>query len=228
VQVVPLEAPYATGILLLALAPCAPFAPLMVQRARGDPAYLAAFMVLSAISTVVLMPLAVPLLIDGLSADAWAIARPLLLFVLAPLLVGMALRGANVHLAGRATPVVARMTNLAGVVALLLMVVLYGRGIVDAVGSYAIATETVFLAVITVATHLLGAGLADEQRTVLTLGVSTRNLGAALAPLAVSNYDQRAIVVIAIAGPLALIVAAVTARWLERRGRPRRLAAYGT
>jgi BASS family bile acid:Na+ symporter len=227
VQMVPLEPPYAAGILLLALAPCAPFAPLMVQRARGDAAYLAAFMVLSAVSTVVVMPLAVPLLIDGLSADPWAIARPLLLFVLGPLLVGMAVRGANVRAAEHATPAVARITSLAGGVALLLMVVLYGRGIVGAVGSFAIATQVAFLFAITVAAHLLGAGLPDEQRAVLTLGTCTRNLGAALAPLAAGDFDQRAVVVIAIAGPVTLIAAAITARWLERRGRPRRLAAYG-
>src|SRR5688500_14171363 len=54
--VVPLEPPYAIGLLLLALAPCAPFLPPMVDRARGDMGYTAAFMLLASVATVAYMP----------------------------------------------------------------------------------------------------------------------------------------------------------------------------
>src|SRR3954466_6892800 len=43
-RVTPLAQPYAAGLLLLSLAPCAPFAPAMVRIAKGDESYLAAFM----------------------------------------------------------------------------------------------------------------------------------------------------------------------------------------
>src|SRR5688572_32271176 len=66
VAVLPLDPPYALGLLLLALAPCAPFAPPLMRAAGGAPAYIAGFMLVSTVATVVLMPVGVPLLVPGL------------------------------------------------------------------------------------------------------------------------------------------------------------------
>jgi bile acid:Na+ symporter, BASS family len=215
-QLIPLDRPYATGLLLLALAPCAPFAPLMVEAARGDSAYLAAFMVLSTVTTVVFMPIGVPLLIEGLSADPWTLARPLLLFVLLPLLAGMVLKARRPSLAHRTRTLCEILTNVAAVMAGLVLAILHGRDFVEAVGSYAIATQVVFVATVTLAAELLGRRLPDEQRSVLTIGICTRNLGAALAPLAFDG-DPRAVVMIMVAIPVTAGTAALTARWLSSR-----------
>ena len=88
-RLIPLEAPYAMGLILIGLAPCAPFMPSMVDRARGDLGYTASFMLLASVGMVAYMPLAVPLLVDGLSVSAWVIAKPLLAVVLVPLVIGM-------------------------------------------------------------------------------------------------------------------------------------------
>jgi len=88
-HLLPLEHPYATGLVLLGMAPCAPFLPPMVDRARGDLGCTAAFMLLAVLVIVAYMPLAVPRLTSGLSADAWTIAKPLLLFLLLPLALGL-------------------------------------------------------------------------------------------------------------------------------------------
>jgi BASS family bile acid:Na+ symporter len=216
-QVIPIERPYATGLLLLALAPCAPFAPKMVQTARGDPAYLAAFTVLSAIVTVVVMPVAVPILVPGLAADPLTIARPLILFVLVPLLVGTIVKGIYGRAAERLRSPVAVLTNVIGGVLMVAIAILFGRAVYDAIGSNAIVTQVVFLVAVALAAHVLGVGLSDEQRSVLTIGVCTRNLGAALAPLAAVDGDPRAIVMIAIGAPVTVAVSALVARWLGRR-----------
>jgi bile acid:Na+ symporter, BASS family len=218
-QLVPLDRPYANGLLLLALAPCAPFAPAMVRVARGDPAYMAAFMMLSAGATVVLMPVMVPLMIRGFAADPVAIARPLLLFVLLPLALGMTINAASERVAKRARGSVALITHVTGVLLLVVIAVIHGGGVIDAVGSFAIATQVVFIGAVSVTAHLFGTGLPPEQRSVLTLGVSSRNLGAALVPLATIDPDPRAVVMIAIAAPVTLVLSAVTARWLARRNR---------
>jgi bile acid:Na+ symporter, BASS family len=219
VRVVPIDRPYATGLILLALAPCAPFAPMMVRTGRGDPAYAAAFMALSAVTTAVVMPLAVPVLIPGLSADPWAVARPLLLFVIGPLLLGTAVRGLRPHAADRLLPTFAAVTRAATLALVLLIVLVHGGGVIDAIGSYAIATQVLFVSVVTIAADLMGAGLPDAQRTVLTIGLCTRNLGAALAPLAAIDQDPRAVVMIAIAIPVTIAASALAARALARRSR---------
>ena len=216
-RMIPLDRPYATALLLLALAPGAPFAPAMMRIARGDPAYVAAFMVLSAAVTVIVLPLGVPLLIPGATANAWDIARPLILLVLAPMVTGTALRGLWPHAAARLEPMVAVIARVATLVMLVLVTITYGRGVLNAVGSHAILTQLLFVAVVTVVTDLAGAVLSVPQRNVLTVGMSTRNIGAALAPLAAIEPDPRAVVMIAIAVPMTLGAAAVTARLLAQR-----------
>jgi BASS family bile acid:Na+ symporter len=214
---IPLDQPYSTALLLLALAPCAPFAPAMMRMARGDPAYVAAFMVLTAVVTVVVMPIGVPLLVPGAAVSAWDLARPLLLFVLAPVLAGTAVCGLWPHAAARLEPVVTTIARIATLALLVLVTVMYGRGVLDAVGSHAILAQVVFVAVVTVVADLAGAALHAPQRGVLTVGMSTRNIGAALAPLAAIERDPRAVVMIAIAVPVTLAAAAITARVLARR-----------
>jgi len=113
--------------------------------------------------------------------------------------------------------VVAAIARIATLVMVVLVIVTYGRGVVNAVGSYAILTQLIFLAAITLAADLAGAALSAPQRNVLTVGMSTRNIGAALAPLAAIESDPRAVVMIAIAVPLTLAVAVVAARLLAQR-----------
>jgi bile acid:Na+ symporter, BASS family len=159
------------------------------------------------------------LLVRGLAADPMTIARPILFFVLLPLTLGTMLRGARTQAAERVRPAIALITNVAGGVVLVLIAVVHGRGLLDAIGSYAIATQVIFVAVITHAAYVLGFGLADDQRSVLTIGTCTRNLGAALAPLAAIDPDPRAVVMIAIAAPVTIALSVLAARVLSRRSR---------
>ena len=62
----PLAPSYTMGLLLMGITPCAPFVPMIVERAKGDLGYTAAFMLLTSIATIVVVPLAVPLMIEGL------------------------------------------------------------------------------------------------------------------------------------------------------------------
>ena len=96
---IPLAPPYAMGMILLGMTPCSPFLPTMVDRARGDSAYAGAFTLLASVVTVAYMPLAVPVMVTGLTEDAWTIAKPLLFFVLAPTAIGMAIQRNSASLA---------------------------------------------------------------------------------------------------------------------------------
>lgn len=198
-RVVPLSHPHAVGLLLLAMTPCAPFLPPMVERARGDVGYTAAFMLLASVATVGYLPFAVPLLIEGFSADPWTIARPLVLFLLAPLVVGLGVQSRSPAIAAKLHPIVKRVTGADTLLMLLLCVVVYGREFLGLVGSHAIGAQLLFFAVATVGPYLLGFGLPRAQRTVLSLGMATRNLGAAFAPLfAAHGADQSAIAMVAL------------------------------
>jgi BASS family bile acid:Na+ symporter len=217
-KIIPLAEPYALGLLFLGLAPCAPFVPLVAEKARGDLAYVAAFMLLAAVGTVVLMPFMVLLLVKGFTADAWTIAKPLVFFIAIPMAIGIMIRGASETFAEKAHPIVKKVTGIDTVIMVLCIFIMYGKDFVSAIGTYAIGVQILYYVVIAVASYGLGFGLAHSQKSVLALGVSTRNIGAAIAPLfAVANTDQRAIAMCALAVPITVIIALIAARVLARR-----------
>lgn len=221
VWALPMAEPYAVGLLLISLAPAAPFLPMMVRKAGGDLAYTAAFMVVAAVGTVVLMPIGVPLIVPGLSVDAWAVARPLILLLLLPMAAGMALRGAHRATADKVLRIVRPVAGVATIVLLLAIGVRYFRGFLDAIGSFAIAGQLLYAVGLTLGGYLLAAGLAPARRSVVSLGACTRNLGAALAPLLVVDPDPRTMVMVALGVPLTLGVTWLAAGWLGRADVPR-------
>src|SRR5512135_228604 len=217
-KVIPLDSPYAIGMVLLGMAPCAPFLPMMVDKAHGDLAYAAAFMLLALVVTVVYMPLAVPLMVKGFTADAWTIAKPLLFFIMVPLVIGIAIQRAQAPVAARVEPIVKKITGIDTILMLLLCAVVYGKGFIGAIGTYAIGTQILFFSVATAASYCFSPGLKQGQKSVLSLGMSTRNLGAAFAPLfAAASVDQRAIVMVALGVPMQTIFSLLAARWFARR-----------
>ncbi len=213
----PMAEPYALGLDLIGLAPAAPFLPMMVRRAGGDLAYAACFMLIAAVGTVIFMPIALPILEPGLAVSAWTVAKPLILFLLLPLLAGLALKALAPSLAERLYWLVKRLADLATIAMLGAIVILYWRGFVEAVGSYAIGSQLIYAAGATVGSYLLSRGLKPDQRSVVSLGACTRNLGAALAPLLAVTSDPRTTVMIALGVPITLVVTAVAARWFQRQ-----------
>jgi bile acid:Na+ symporter, BASS family len=204
-------------MVLLGMAPCAPFLPMMVDKARGDLAYAAASMLLASVVTVVYIPLAVPVLIEGLTADAWTIAKPLVFFLMVPLVLGLAIKRISAPVAAKLEPMVKKTTGIDTFLMLMLCAAVFGKDFINAAGSYAFATQILFFSVATAATYGLSFALPLPQKSVLVLGVSTRNLGAALVPLfAIQGIDQRAIVMVAIGIPMQTIVSWLWARWFAR------------
>ena len=217
-RVIPLEAPYALGLVLIGMTPCAPFLPMMVDRARGDMGYTASFMLLASVGMVAYMPFAVPLLADGLSVSAWMIAKPLVAVVLLPLVIGMLILRNSNALANRLQPIVKKITGVATIIMLGLCVVIYGESFIGSVGSYATLAQILFYFIITGGSYALSYGLPNDRKSVLSLGVCTRNLGAAFAPLfAVAGTDERAIVMVALGVPLQTMAAFIAASIFARR-----------
>ena len=215
--VIPLEAPYAIGLILLGMAPCAPFVPALVDKAKGDLGYTAAFMVLASIGTVIFMPFAVPLLAKGLTASAWSIAKPLLIVVLLPMGIGVLIRSKADPFATKFTPIAKKVAGLAGLIWCILCLVIYGKSLLGVAGQFAVASELLFFGIIFLGTFFLAFGLPYEQKIVLSIGVTTRNLGACLTPLlSVPDMDQRATLMIVLALFIMVIVTLLGTKWLGK------------
>ena len=218
---IPLQAPYAIGLVLLGMAPCAPFVPGLVDKARGDLGFTAAFMLLASVGTVMCMPFTVPLLTKGLSASAWAIAKPLLIVVLLPMAIGVVIRRQADAFASKLLPFAKKLAGIFGILWSVLCLIIYGKALLGVAGEFALASELLFFGIIFLGTYWLGFGLPYEQKIVLSVGVTTRNLGACLAPLlSVPDMDQRATLMIVLALPIMVIVSLLGARWLGPKAEP--------
>jgi bile acid:Na+ symporter, BASS family len=216
--VIPLEPTYAIGLILLGMAPCAPFVPILVDKAKGDLGFTAAFMLLASVGTVVCMPFTVPLLAKGLTTSAWAIAKPLLLVVLLPMAFGAIIRRNADAIASKMLPFAKKLAGIAGLLWAILCLIIYGKGLLSLAGSYAVASELIFFGIIYFGTYSLGIGLPHEQKVVVSVGVTTRNLGACLTPLlSASAVDERATLMIVLALPIMVIVTLLGTRWFSGR-----------
>lgn len=219
--VIPLEQPYAVGLILLGMAPCASFVPIFLDRAKGDLGYTAAFMLLVSVGTILFMPVAVPLMVKGLSVSAWAIARPLVIMILIPLAIGMAVLRFFPGVAVKIQPAVKKTTGLFTILTFVLIVIVYGQGFLSVAGSFAVASQFILFFVLMAFPYWFGVGLEHGRKIVLSIGLSTRNLGAAIAPLfSVAGFDQRAFVMVALALPVMVLFALVSVRWFGRPASP--------
>lgn len=216
-RLVPLSEPYAIGLILLGMTPCAPFFPTFAQKAHADFGYVAAFVILAAVGTVIFMPLATPILLPGFKADAWTIARPLVLYIALPLAVGLLVRIGREALAERVHPLVRKVTVIVTLLMLALVLWIYGADFLLAVGTFAIGTQLLFYLMVAGCSYVLAYGLPHSQKSVIAMGICTRNIGAAFAPvIAVPGIDKRVVVMVALAVPITLGCAALVARVLAR------------
>ena len=127
--VLPLAEPFVIVVLLTSLAPCAPFLQQMVVKSRGDMGFAGALIPLVALGTVLLMPLMAPLLIKGLTISAWALAKPLLLTILLPLMIGAVIRYYADNAATKIFPAIKLIALISTLATILWCLVLYGPAI---------------------------------------------------------------------------------------------------
>lgn len=191
-RIIPLAEPFSQVILLASLAPCAPFLPPMVGRARGDVGFAGAFIPLAAVGTVVFMPLLAPLLIKGLTISTMALAKPLIITILIPLLIGAVIKTYAEKIADKIFKPVKLLANLSTLLTILLAFLLFGEQMIDTAGSFALLSLTIFMVVMALITYRFGFGLKQAERSVMSLGMGTRNIAAVFAGvLAIPNGDPR-------------------------------------
>lgn len=218
--VVPMERPYAIGLLLLGLAPAAPFLPLVVKKAKGDLAAAAGLMLLASLGTILVMPWGVPIIAPGMSASAWSIGRPLLFLIFFPLVVGLGVKNRFPIAADWLYRYVKAVTAVGTIVFLGVVIVLNFHGFVGAIGSRAFLAQLLFVPGLTVGGYLIAAGMPREQKSVMSLGMCTRNIGAAAAIVG-TNGDQKIMVMLVIATIATVAISFGAAAWFARAARQR-------
>jgi BASS family bile acid:Na+ symporter len=211
----PLSESHETGLLILAAASGAPFLPKLVELARGDVGLSVSVMLLQTVGTIVFVPLALPWLIPGLQANAWAIAKPLLLLMLLPLALCMLIHRYLAALAGLLRPVLAITSNIALLLAVLLLLGLNMPSFLATLGSGAALTGASFVLLACAVGYLLGR-LQKGTVIVQTLGTGQRNIAAALVVATSNKLDAAVIVILLLTTFVGLAVLLAAAFWFRR------------
>ena len=190
VKVFSLAEPFAIVLLLASVAPCAPFFPIVVAKARGDVAAAGAFYPLVVVGAVILLPLMAPLMIEDLAVSILDLAKPLCLNLLVPLAIGAAFRHYAETAAIKILPAVSRIARIATLVMILQCIVLFTMPMLKAAGSFGLLAGTIFNVAVGWITYRFGFGLKQSHRSVMSLGMLTRNMPALLiAAFAIPNLD---------------------------------------
>src|SRR5215207_1307793 len=106
--VIPIGESYGIGLMLLATAAGAPFLPKLVQLAKGDVAFGVGLMV----TTVIYMPIILPLLLPGVSINPLDIASSLVVLMLLPLGFALCIKARYADVADQARPIFAQLANV--------------------------------------------------------------------------------------------------------------------
>lgn len=215
-----LDDPLYAGLLLIATAAGAPFLPKLAELARADAARAVGLMVLLMTTTVLYMPVVLPMLLPEVTIHPWDIASSLLLLMLLPLAVGLLVKARAPRISEKCQPIAARTSTIA--IAVLVVVGLAAKwsNVVDLVGTGGLAAIAVFLTGALAAGFLAG-GTDATARTLSGLGAAQRNLSAALV-VAAQNFSDTPdtltfVIVAALVGLVALLL---TASLFGRRNRP--------
>jgi BASS family bile acid:Na+ symporter len=204
---------------LLGAAAGAPFLPKLAELAKGDIAYSVGLMLLLTVGTVVFLPIALPMLIQGQSVDTWPILRSLVATMLVPLAAGMAIRALTTHWSSRLRPVFAIVSNMSMILAVVLLIVLNFQAMIDTFGSGAALVAVLFVLVLVGVGYTCG-GPSPATRSVLGLGTGQRNIAAALIVATQNAMGPQVVVMLLISTLVGLVVLLPAAVWFARRPSP--------
>jgi BASS family bile acid:Na+ symporter len=216
--IIPMDASIAMGLLITSIAPVAPFFPILVRNARADVNFSAAFMPLTMVATVVLMPIFVPVMMPGLTLSIWALAKPLLVLILMPMILGILIRIYLTRVADKIFPAIKMTAGITTLLSLVSVLLIYFREFIKVLGSYAILGQLLLALGILLMAYYIGFGLKKNQRSAMALGMSSRNVSAMFAVyIVLPTPDPYLLVMILLSGPIPALTAYFTARYLGRR-----------
>ncbi len=194
------------GILLMATAAGAPFLPKLADVAKGNAAFSVGLMVLLMVTTVVYMPVVLPLLLSGVTIKPWDIASSLIFLMLLPLGVALLVKARWSTIADGLQPQMAAASSLSIVILLVGAIVLQWSSIVSLIGTGGLIAIVVFL-LVSLALGYFAGGSDAGTRSVMGLGAAQRNLSAAMVVGAQNFTDSpNVLVTVIVAGLIGLVL----------------------
>jgi predicted Na+-dependent transporter len=215
IQLFALDEPLAVGLMLVSLAAGAPALPKTAVFAKVDAAAATGLMVLLVVVTILVLPVALPLLLTGISVTFWDIASGLIILILVPLAVSLFVRARYPEAAASALPHFAQASNLSLLFLMVLMIVLNFSDVVGLLGSGGLLASLVLVGLTTAGGYLLGR-LGKAGDWLQGLGAGQRNIAAAMV-VATMNFGNDEIVMVVVYSLIGMVVIVPLALELGKR-----------
>lgn len=212
----PFDPALKAGLLIFSLSAGAPFLIKLTQTAEQDMALGASVMMLLVVATVIYVPIVLPMILSGLTVDAWAITRSLGIQMLLPIVAGMLAVQFFPDLSKSVQPWVGLLGNVALYALIGATLIGYFPNMLAIVGTGAILVGLAFVLVAFGIGYLTGAG-KDHLEDVGGLGTAQRNTAAAMI-IAVQNFSDypNVLVMITLANTLGIVMLMFIAKMLSR------------
>jgi BASS family bile acid:Na+ symporter len=190
-----------TGLIILATAAGAPFLPKLAGVAKGNAAFSVGLMVLLMVTTIIYMPIVLPLLLSGVTIDPWDIAKSLIMLMLLPLAVGLFTKARWSSIADGLQPHMAQASSVAILFLLAGGIILEWSNIVALLGTGGFVALILFY-IISVVIGFFTGGSDPQMRSVMGLGTAQRNVSAAMVVGAQNFASSPAVISTIIVGAL--------------------------
>src|ERR1044072_653089 len=211
----PFDPSLKAGLLIFSLGAGAPFLIKLTQTADHDLSLGAAVMMVLMVVTVGYMPAVLPRLLSGISVDAVAIAKALLLQMLLPIGVGMLLAQFLPGLSKKAQPLVGTLGNLAMYAMVVATLIGYFPNLITIIGTGAFLVGLFFVLAAFGFGYLAGLG-KDHLEDVGGLGTAQHKPAAGVI-VAIQNFpDPNVFVMLTLANILGIVMLLFIAKALSR------------
>ncbi|MEJ2348526.1 MAG: hypothetical protein P8Y03_01940 [Anaerolineales bacterium] len=217
IRIFSLDESLAVGLLLVSLAAGAPALPKTAVFAKVDTAAATGLMVLLVVATIIVMPLALPLLLTGISVTFWDIASGLVYLILIPLAISLFVRARYPEAAASAQPIFAQASNLSLLFLLVLMVILNFSDVVSLLGSGGLLASLILVILTVVGGYLLGK-LGQVDGWLQALGAGQRNIAAAMV-VATMNFGNDEVVMVVVYSLIVMVILIPLALELGKRAK---------
>ena len=187
----------------------------MAEFAKLDTAAATSLMVLLVVITIIVMPVALPLLVTGVSVTFWDIASGLVYLILIPLAVSLFVRARYPSAAAAAQPHFTQASNLSLLILMVLMIVLNFQNVIGLLGSRGLLASLILVILTAAGAYLLGR-LGGAHEWVQALGAGQRNIAAAMV-VATMNFGNEEIVMVVVYSLITLLVMTPLALELGKR-----------
>jgi BASS family bile acid:Na+ symporter len=168
------------------------------------------------IVTIFYVPLVLPLLLQGVTVNAWDIAKSLIMTMLIPLVLGLMFRSNSPEDAQHWAPVMNKVSGVALLILLVTGVGLNVSNIISLIGSGGFLALIIFV----VGSLLIGfvmGGRDPAVRSVLGLGTAQRNVAAAILVTSLNFSGTMTLPYVLVASIVLPLILLPVARGLGRR-----------